>query len=373
MFNKCTDINWHHYNRILQKGLSRTEKEREKLLQFMEISSIKGLSELGMEDPSFINQWHMSSIDNFNLLPMTGAFGGNLQHPHTLQTVNIKHSLDNTHAGVDRPLKQLKTNTWNYSQNNALYPNTSTVSAVNSNQMAILKPKEEALCSQSIITTFPSDHISSSQSCFIPNQNHVIKSCQEAKKVGPGTRLSQAQDHIIAERKRREKLSQRFIALSSIVPGLKKMDKASVLGDTIKYLKQLQEKVTTLEEQTSKKTMESVVFVNKSRLFCDGDNSICSDGDSSNCPSNEPLPEIEARFCDKNVLIRVHCEKRKGVFEKTVSEIEKLHLTIINSSVMTFGTSALDVTIIAQQMDVEFSMSAKDLVKNLRSAFLLFK
>lgn len=34
---------------------------------------------------------------------------------------------------------------------------------------------------------------------------------------------SHAQDHIIAERKRREKLSQRFIALSAIVPGLKKV------------------------------------------------------------------------------------------------------------------------------------------------------
>lgn len=34
---------------------------------------------------------------------------------------------------------------------------------------------------------------------------------------------SQAQDHVIAERKRREKLSQRFIALSAVVPGLKKV------------------------------------------------------------------------------------------------------------------------------------------------------
>lgn len=47
---------------------------------------------------------------------------------------------------------------------------------------------------------------------------------QGAKKVNGGTRPpSQAQDHIIAERKRREKLSQKFIALSAIVPGLKKV------------------------------------------------------------------------------------------------------------------------------------------------------
>ncbi|KAL5787911.1 hypothetical protein ACOSP7_004860 [Xanthoceras sorbifolium] len=335
----------------------------------MEISSIKGLYELGMEDPSFINQWHMNSFDNFNSIPMAGAFGENLQNHHNLQTSNIKHSLDNNHAGFDRPAKLLKTDTWNYSQN-AFYPNTlSVVDSNQVNQTGILKPKEEQLYSQSIISAFPSD-ISTSQSSF----GNVIKACQGAKRIdpGPGTRNSQAQDHIIAERKRREKLSQRFIALSSIVPGLKKMDKASVLGDAIKYLKQLQEKVKTLEEQTSKKTMESVVFVKKSQLFAEGDSS-CSDGNSSITHAfNEPLPEIEARFCDKNVLIRVHCEKRKGMFEKTVAAIENLHLTIINSSVMTFGTSALDVTIIAQ-MDVEFSMSPKDLVMNLRSALKLFK
>lgn len=35
--------------------------------------------------------------------------------------------------------------------------------------------------------------------------------------------MGHTQDHIMAERKRREKLSQRFIALSAIVPGLKKV------------------------------------------------------------------------------------------------------------------------------------------------------
>lgn len=35
--------------------------------------------------------------------------------------------------------------------------------------------------------------------------------------------LSQAQEHIIAERSRREKLNQKFIALSALIPGLKKV------------------------------------------------------------------------------------------------------------------------------------------------------
>ncbi|KAK1394661.1 Transcription factor bHLH25 [Heracleum sosnowskyi] len=95
-------------------------------------------------------------------------------------------------------------------------------------------------------------------------------------------RLSQAQDHIMAERKRRKKLSQRFIALSALVPGLKKMDKASVLGDAIKYLKQFQEKVKTVEEQTRRKSTESVALANKSS----------SDDRAASIPVEESLPEI---------------------------------------------------------------------------------
>lgn len=124
------------------------------------------------------------------------------------------------------------------------------------------------------------------------------------------------------------------------------MDKASVLGEAIKYLKQMQEKVSALEEeQNRKRTVESVVIVKKSRLSSDAEDSSSSEtGDTF----DEALPEIEARFWERNVLIRIHCEKNKGVIEKTISEIEKLHLKVINSSALTFGSFILDITIIAQ-------------------------
>jgi len=42
------------------------------------------------------------------------------------------------------------------------------------------------------------------------------------RKAGVGSMsASYAQDHIIAERKRREKINQRFIELSTVIPGLK--------------------------------------------------------------------------------------------------------------------------------------------------------
>lgn len=122
------------------------------------------------------------------------------------------------------------------------------------------------------------------------------------------------------------------------------MDKASVLSDAIKYMKQLQEKVRTLEEHAAaKKSNESVLIVKKSRLYFSSSGEI-NESDAF----EEALPEIEARLCDENVLIRIHCEKRKGVLEKTISELERLHLTVLNTSCFTFGVSALDLTIIAQ-------------------------
>ena len=62
------------------------------------------------------------------------------------------------------------------------------------------------------------------------NQNYLFKASQEAKKIETRPKLSQPQDHIIAERKRREKLSQRFIALSALVPGLKKVPNNVVIA-----------------------------------------------------------------------------------------------------------------------------------------------
>nr|ALB38667.1 bHLH transcription factor [Panax japonicus] len=316
-----------------------------------------------MEDPYSNIQWPMNSFDELSTLSLAAAFGENLHHSFYQPMYDIKPSPPEVSFTVtERPMKQLKTNSWS-SERTDHTSNTQATYSNYTNQFGNVKPKDEVLPSKST-TTLPTD-LMTSQGSF-ENQNYVFKASQGAKRISTGAQLSQAQDHIMAERKRREKLSQRFIALSALVPGLKKMDKATVLGDAIKYLKQLQERVKTLEEQTRKKSTESVVFVKKYELLADDDKSSSGEQFSGN-PVNEPQPEIEARFSDKDVLIRIHCEKKKGVLEKTIAEIEKFQLLIMNSTALTFGTSSLDITIIAL-MDEKFTMTAKDLVKNLRAA-----
>lgn len=157
------------------------------------------------------------------------------------------------------------------------------------------------------------------------------------------------------------------------------MDKASVLGDAIKYLKELQERSKVLEEQTKKRTVESVVFVKKSRLSADEDASSCEE--SSDGLSDKALPEIEAKISENDLLIRIHCENHRGIVVKLLSEIEKLHLSVANSSVLPFGNSLVDITVIAQVISVfstipfrtkiykEFLMYSKVKTKLIRAYF----
>ncbi|XP_010429208.1 PREDICTED: transcription factor bHLH18-like [Camelina sativa] len=208
---------------------------------------------------------------------------------------------------------------------------------------------------------------------FSPKEEEIeLQDQRKSKLIIRGTKRAQtltrspsnAQDHILAERKRREKLTQRFVALSALVPGLKKMDKASVLGDAIKHIKYLQEKLKEYEEQKQERTMESMVLVKKSQLVLDENHqSSSSSSDGNRGCSSSNLPEIEVRVSGRDVLIKILCEKQKSNLIKIMGEIEKLGLLITNSNVLPFGPT-FDISIIAQK-NSNFDMKIEDVVKNL--------
>lgn len=200
-----------------------------------------------------------------------------------------------------------------------------------------------------------------------------VKNHESNKKNGSFSKSTShhTPDHIIAERIRREKISQQFIALSALIPNLKKKDQASVLGDAIKYVKELKEQVKVLKEQRKSKSLEPVVAVKKlSELSADEDVSdtslnSCNGNSDETSKTNLSLPEVEASLLGKNVLIRILCEKDKAVMVNVYREIEKLHLLVSNASSFSFGSSALAITIIAQ-MENEMNMSIQKLAKKLR-------
>ncbi|KAJ1415462.1 Myc-type, basic helix-loop-helix [Sesbania bispinosa] len=181
-------------------------------------------------------------------------------------------------------------------------------------------------------------------------QNRKSKRCRSS---------SQIQDHIIAERKRRENLTKLFIALSAVIPGLKRMDKASIIKKAIDYVKCLQNRVKDLEEQSKKRKTESMV---------------CFKDDKSNrvvAVANDPeamkrFPNIEARVSAKDVLIVVMCEKQKDIALKLLAKLQAHNLSVVCSNVLPFGNSTLNIITIVAQVDHEdFSMTMDALVKNV--------
>ncbi|CAH8263139.1 unnamed protein product [Arabidopsis lyrata] len=179
-----------------------------------------------------------------------------------------------------------------------------------------------------------------------------------------------AKEHVLAERNRREKLSQKFIALSALLPGLKKADKVTILDDAISRMKQLQEQLRKLkEEKEATREIQSRILVKKSKLLFDAEPNLSS-STLDHDQFDQALPEIDAKISQNDILIRIHCEKSKGCMINILKTVENLQLRIENSIVLPFGDSTLDITVLAQ-MDKDFSVSVlKDLVRDLRLAMV---
>ncbi|XP_028122459.1 transcription factor bHLH25-like [Camellia sinensis] len=323
----------------------------------MDILPTDWLHDLEMEESNLIRQCQVDSVDysldEINFTCFSPEVYASLSNESTHTEINIS-----------KLGKELKTNNDNSHDNgNAILLGQSSSPSTNSLQNE--NPNEDDAMSQDYIN-FSSFSSRSSQE----NLNERPKSCNRTKKLCATSRAPvQARNHILAERKRRERLNQKLISLSTLIPGLKKMDKASILQDAIKYIKHLQEHVQTLEKRAKKKLVEPTIH---SMTKCG------PSWEDDNVSSNENLdenfkklsPEIEVRILEKNVLFRIHCKKNGDVVAKILSKMSALHLDVVSSSVLPFGV-ALEITIVAQ-VDEEFHMTVEDLVKNLRSVVLSF-
>ncbi|KAK4480062.1 hypothetical protein RD792_013119 [Penstemon davidsonii] len=180
----------------------------------------------------------------------------------------------------------------------------------------------------------------------------MIFSTQKRGCGAPSRTPVQARDHIVAEKKRRQKLGQHFISLSKVVPGLKKLDKASLLEDAIKHLKALKERVNALEQEEVKSNDETKDDININGIS-----------------SKLSALEIKARIMNKSVLLKIFCKNEKGLMSRIPCELEKMQLCVTDIKVMPFGDAALDITILLE-MHSEFRGTVKDIVDHLEMVFL---
>ncbi|KAK7394621.1 hypothetical protein VNO78_15154 [Psophocarpus tetragonolobus] len=134
-------------------------------------------------------------------------------------------------------------------------------------------------------------------------------------------------------------------------------DKTNVVREAANYVKQLEERVKELENKK-----KSIIVVKKTVV------SINDEASGDACV--EELPEVKVTVLDKDVLIGIHCEKQNQSLLKIFSCLHNLHLSITRTSMLAFGTSTLQITIIAQ-MDDQYNMTIDDIVQALLRQYCL--
>ncbi|KAH7387453.1 hypothetical protein KP509_16G023800 [Ceratopteris richardii] len=161
-----------------------------------------------------------------------------------------------------------------------------------------------------------------------------------------------------AERRRRKKLNERLYLLRSVVPKISKMDRASILGDAIDYLKDLLQQINDLQrELKSPMTMETAPphhFPNLGLGHAPSGSGISVKEEYSVPAEGHEMasPKVEVNAKDGKAFdIHMACATQPGLLLATVKKLDELGLDIQQAVVSCFNGFSLDIFRAEQALD----------------------
>ncbi|KAM0859003.1 hypothetical protein ACQ4PT_047486 [Festuca glaucescens] len=166
------------------------------------------------------------------------------------------------------------------------------------------------------------------------------------KKVVAGGAWARAQEsnikgHVMSERRRREKLNKMFLIVRSLVPSIHKVDKASILAETIAYLKELEQRVEELE--SSRTPMRSItetagrrrhdVAGKKASVGSKRKASDVGDGnhERKHLPKDDaPNNVVNVTVMGKEVLLELQCLWKELMMTRVFDALKTLGLDVLS-------------------------------------------